>query len=76
MNKFTLIDTGLKVNRETAVKMLAQVFRANKRSTEVHMRSFDRLIKATYRGQRADLESIEQDLVITKVLKMDCREAV
>ncbi len=70
------IETGLKVNRNTAINMIAQVFQANKRTTEVYLRSYDRLIKATYAGQRTDLESIKQDLVIVRVVKMENREIV
>jgi len=72
----TQIETGLKVNRETAIKMIAQVFQAKKKTSEVHLRSYDRLIKATYKGQRVELSDIENNLEIVSVLKMENREVM
>ncbi len=69
------IETGLKVNRDTATQMIAQSFKSNKRITEIHLRSYDRLIVATYTGQRADEMSIREDLKIIRVLKMEDRES-
>lgn len=70
------IETGLIINKNTALNMASVGFFKNKRATEVHIRSYNKLIVISYSGQRSDLEEIRGNVEVVRVVKMENREVV
>ena len=68
------IETGLIINKATAVKMASIAFMRNKRATEVHIRSYNKLVVLAYRGSRTDLTALTASIEIVRVVPMDNRE--
>lgn len=70
------IETGLILNKGAALRMASVGFMRNKRATQVHIRSYNRLIVLSYSGQRSDLESIRDNVEVVRTVKMENREVV
>ena len=68
------IETGLKINKQTAIKMASEVFVKSKRVTEVHIRSYDRLVVLSYRGNRENELEIRNGVQVVRVVKLEERE--
>ena len=75
MTNSTQIKTGLKIGKATALKMGGQVFFANKRVTEVHLRTYNKLVVMTYRGSRKDENEVMAGVEIVRVVKLENLES-
>lgn len=68
INNIKAISTGLKVNRKTALKMAAVEFLKNKKVTEIHLATYNKLkIVITYKGPRNE-EAITEGMEIVRVV--------
>ena len=64
----TAIETGLRVNRKTALRMAGVEFLKNTKVTEVHLATYDKLkVVITYKGAR-DEASIACGMSVARVL--------
>jgi len=64
-----VISTELTINKKTAVKMAAEHFFKNKRTTQVIVYANNVNVTLTYSGQRKDELEIRNNIVIAKVFK-------
>ena len=75
MNQIRL-ETGLAIDKRTAIKMASEAFILNKRTTVVHIRSYNKLIVLSYRGKRSDESVIRANTSVVRVVEMENREAI
>lgn len=67
-------ETGLRANKETVLKMAAQIFFSNKRCTEIKLRTYNRLVVMTFAGSRKEESEIAGKIKIVRVINMEDRE--
>lgn len=64
-----IINTELTINKNTAIKMAAEHFFKNKRTTKVIVYANNVNVTLTYTGSRKDELEIRNNILITKVFK-------
>jgi len=69
-----IIETGLILDKSAIIRMASNIFITNKRVTEIGIRSYNMLIKTSYKGQRKNLDKIRTDLLIESIKPMEERE--
>jgi hypothetical protein len=63
-------ETGLNLTKSLTLKLAAQLFTDNKRTTQVNIKGYNKRVICEYKGARNNLKDIMDNVTILRVLDL------